>query len=178
MKILVIKSSGNRYGSSNTLADSFIRGAEESGNSVVEFDAAHSDIRPCMGCNSCAMDGPCVFKDDMVELRNLMLSSDMVVFVTPLYYYGFSSILKTTIDRWYSFTMRLSSKRLKTALIVASWDSNDWTMKDIASHYKTLCKYMNFQSVGEILGLGCGTVSMTKSPEYMKKAYDLGKSLN
>ena len=74
--------------------------------------------------------------------------------------------------------MRLSSKRLKTALIVASWDSNDWKMKDIDFHYKTLYRYMNFQSVGEILGLGCGTVSMTKSSEYMEKASELGKSLN
>ena len=29
MKILVLKSSGNKHGSSNTLADEFIRGAAE-----------------------------------------------------------------------------------------------------------------------------------------------------
>lgn len=135
MNITVVESSPHKNGSSNLLASSFIKGAEEKGHKVTVFDSAHSNIHPCLGCGRCSMNGDCVQRDDMEKLRDLMLSSDMVVFVTPLYYYGFSSQLKMTIDRWYSFTTRLTAKHLKTALIVAAWDSNDWTMNDISNHY-------------------------------------------
>ena len=60
----------------------------------------------------------------------------MVVFVTPLYYFGMSAQLKAVIDRFYSFNGRLTSKGVKTALIAAAWDSNDWTMKDLEDVYK------------------------------------------
>ncbi len=49
MKILVLKSSGNRNGSSNTLADAFIRGAKESGHTITEYDVFRADIHPCTG---------------------------------------------------------------------------------------------------------------------------------
>lgn len=177
MRILVVKSSPHKKGSSNLLADEFIRGAREKGHEVVEFDAARSSIHPCLGCDKCAMNGKCIQDDDIATLEELILSSEMMVIVTPLYYYGFSSQLKLTIDRWYSFTTRLSEKRMRTALIVAAWDDKDWTMNDVANHYRTLCHYMNFKSVGEILGKGCGNLSMTKATDYPRKAYELGKSI-
>lgn len=48
------------------------------------------------------MSGPCVQKDDMAKLREMLLAADMAVFVTPLYYFGFSAQLKTVIERFYS----------------------------------------------------------------------------
>lgn len=120
MRILVIESSPHKHGSSNMLASEFIRGAEKKGHAVTVFDAGRSNIHPCLGCDRCGMNGRCVQHDDMETLEKLILSSDMMVFATPLYYYGFSSQLKLTIDRWYSFTTRLSAKRMKTALIVAA----------------------------------------------------------
>lgn len=177
MKILVIESSPHKNGSSNLLADNFIRGARENGHTVSTFDAARADLHPCLGCEVCGMSGPCCQKDDMAGLKEQILGSDMVVFVMPLYYFGMSAQLKTVIDRFYSFNGQLSAKGLKTALIVAAWDSRGWAMKDISSHYQTLCKYLNFKDEGMILGFGCGTVSMTERSDYPQKAYKLGKSM-
>ena len=177
MKILVIKSSPHRKGSSNLLADNFIRGAQEAGHQVSEFDAAKADLHSCLGCDGCGMSAPCVQKDDMAVLREQILAADMAVFVTPLYYFGMSAQMKMVIDRFYSFNGRLTAKGLKTALIVAAWDSNDWTMTDISAHYETLCRYLNFQDQGQILGIGCGTVSMTQGTRFPQAAYELGKSL-
>ena len=105
------------------------------------------------------------------------MKTDMLVFVTPLYYFGMSAQLKTVIDRFYSFNGALMGRKLKTALIVAAWDNKEWTMKDIKSHYETLCRYLDLQVQGQILGMGCGTVSMTKGTEFPKLAYGLGRSL-
>lgn len=177
MKILVIESSPHKNGSSNMLAEQFIRGAKEAGHTVTVFDAAKAEIHPCLGCDVCGMSGPCCQNDDMAGLKEQILGSDMAVFVTPLYYFGMSAQLKKVIDRFYSFNGKLSAKGLKTALIVAAWDSRDWTMRDISSHYQTLCKYLNFENQGMVLGFGCGTVSMTEKSSYLQEAYKLGKSL-
>ncbi len=177
MKILVIKSSPHKNGSSNLLADHFIKGAKEKGHQISIFDAGHANLHPCLGCDVCGMTGPCCQRDDMVELRQAILESDMAVFVTPLYYFGFSTQLKTVIDRFYSFNGQLTAKGLKTALIVAAWDDNDWTMREIKAHYETLCQYLHFQDQGQILGTHCGTVSMTSQTEFPQLAYALGKSI-
>lgn len=177
MNILVIESSPHKKGSSNLLAEHFIEGAKEAGHQVTVFDAARASLHPCLGCDACGMSGPCCQKDDMAGLQEQILQADMLVFVTPLYYFGMSTQLKTVIDRFYSFNGALTGKREKTALIVAAWDSKEWTMKDIQSHYETLCRYLDFQDQGQILGTGCGTVSMTRATEFPKRAYELGKSL-
>ena len=177
MRIAVIEGSPHRHGSSNLLAESFIRGAEEAGHEIRIFDAAHSDFHPCIGCDRCGMNGECAIKDDMPKVRDLLLDSDMAVFVTPLYYFGMSAQLKMVIDRFYSYTTRLSGKCMKSVLIAAAWDSNDWTMKDLENHYRTLCRYMNFRDQGMILGTGCGTPQMTERSGFCEKAYQLGRSL-
>ena len=177
MKILVIESSPHKHGSSNLLAAEFRRGAEEAGHDVTVFDAGHTKLNPCLGCGACGMSGPCVQKDDMTVLREQLLDSDMAVFVTPLYYFGFSAQMKTVIDRFYSFNGQLTEKGLKTALIVAAWDSNSWTMQDVKTHDETLGRYLNFQNQGEILGVGCGTVQMTKRTRFPQEAYAMGKRI-
>lgn len=62
MKILVLTGSPRPNGNSNTLADNFIKGAEAAGHKVFRFDAAFKQVHPCIACNSCGMNGPCVSK--------------------------------------------------------------------------------------------------------------------
>lgn len=177
MKIIMLEGSPHKKGSSNMLAEQFVKGAKEAGHQVEILDAAHMNMHPCLGCEHCGMNGDCVHKDDNMVIRDALLSADMAVFVTPIYYFGMSAQLKMVIDLFYSYTMKLSAKGLKTALITAAWDSNDDVMPYTAEHYKKLCRYMNFEDCGMVLGTGCGTPSMTANSPHMKEAYRLGKSL-
>lgn len=178
MKILVLKSSGNVHGSSNTLADEFIRGAEEAGHEVTEYDVFHADIRPCTGCNACGMSGPCVLKDDYEnDLKDRICRADMLVFVMPVYYYNWPSSLKVVVDRFYSYTGKLTSMRKKTAFIGVSWDDTDTVFEVVTAYYRKLCDYMDFQDQGIIEGRGCGSAGMTRRSPYMSRAYELGRSL-
>ena len=177
MKIVVIQGSPHKKGSSNMLAEQLIKGAAQAGHEIQVLDAAHMNMHPCLGCEHCGMNGSCGHKDDNALIRDALLSSDMVVFVTPVYYFGMSAQLKMVIDRFYSYTMKLSAKGLKAALITAAWDDNEDVMPYIKSHYEKLCRYMNFQNLGMVLGTGCGTPEMTRTSSHMKEAYDLGLSL-
>ena len=177
MKIVVLESSPNKNGSSNLLAENFIRGAEETGHSVQVVDVAHANIHPCTGCIHCGYEGPCVQKDDMETIRRQILEADMMVFVTPLYYYGMTAQLKTLIDRFCAFNSSIQSKHMKSALLTVAWNSADWTFDAPEAHYKALVRYLNLKDMGTVLGYGCGAPSMTRSSRYPEKAYSLGKSL-
>lgn len=177
MKIIVLEGSPHKNGSSNMLAAEFMRGAAETGHEIEIFDAAHMNIKPCSGCGSCGMNGPCAIKDDMPLLRDALLAANMVVFVTPIYYFGMSAQLKAVIDRFYSYTTKLSSKNLQAVLISAAWNSDHETMEFLEAHYKKICDYMNFKNCGIISGTGCGSPAVTSKTKHMKKAYELGKSI-
>lgn len=177
MKIVILQGSPNLKGSTNLLAESFIKGAEESNHKTVKFDISKMNINNCTGCVSCGYEGPCIFKDNNETIKNEILSSDMIVFATPLYYYGFTSQIKKVIDRFCSYNSSLHSKNLKSCLLAVAWNNDDWTFEALETHYKTLVRYNHFDDKGMILGYGCGTPSMTSNSKYIKEAYELGKNL-
>ena len=178
MKILVLKSSGNKNGSSNMLAKEFIRGAGENGHDIKEFDVSRADIRNCMGCNSCGMNGPCVLKDDYEnELKSLIRETDMMVFVMPVYYYNWPAQLKAVIDRFYSFTGELTRMHKKTVLLTVAWDNTMDSFKVVQDYYDKIVDYMQFEDMGRVIGTGCGTPAMTKVTDFPSMAYALGKAI-
>ena len=177
MKITILFASPNKKGSTAILTDHFKHGAENSGHSVEVLDVCKMNVHPCTGCVHCGYEGTCVQKDDNEIIRHKLLNSDMVVFATPLYYYGMSAQLKISVDRFCAYNSSLNSRHLKSALLTVAWNADDWTFEALQAHYKTLVRYINFEDTGMILGYGCGSPSMTKRTKYPEKAYQLGKSL-
>lgn len=162
MKIMVFEGSPNKRGSSNLLTTEFIHGAKAAGHLVQTVDAAHAEIHPCTGCIHCGYEGPCVQKDEMNRIREMILDADMLVFVTPVYYYGMSAQLKTLVDRFCAFNSSIQRKRMKSALLAVACDDDNWT----------------FKAMGMVLGAGCGTPEMTRRSKFPKLAYELGKRLS
>ena len=177
MKIVVLMGSPNRKGSTSILVESFRKGAKEAGHSCEVIDVCHANIHPCTGCIACGYEGPCVQKDDVEMIRAKLLAADMVVFATPLYYYGMSAQLKAVVDRFCAYNSSLNRRHLKSALLTVAWNADDWTFEALEAHYKTLVRYISFEDKGMVLGYGCGSPSMTERSKYPAEAYKLGKSL-
>lgn len=177
MKIVILMGSPNKKGSTSILVDFFVRGATESGHDCEIVDVCHMNIHPCTGCVACGYEGPCVQKDDIELIRAKLLDADMVVFATPLYYYGMSAQLKIVVDRFCAYNSSLNRRHLKSALLTVAWNGDDWTFEALTAHYKTLVRYINFDDMGMVLGYGCGTPSMTRSSKYPQEAYEFGKGL-
>lgn len=178
MRIVVINSSphSETQSTSRYLSAKFIQGAKDIGHEIFVFDAANEKTNPCRGCDQCGMDGACIF-DDAIETKLMpqMLNADLIVLVTPLYYFGMSAQLKTVVDRFYSRTTRLGGK--KSILIATAWNTADWTMEALKIHYETLVRYMSWQDVGQILAVGCGSRSMVERSEFGDTSYRIGASL-
>ena len=177
MKIVVITGSPHERGTSALLADKFIEGAQKRGHDVFRFNAAFEEIHPCLGCDRCGMDGPCVQRDDIEKkLMPEILKADLVALVTPLYYYGMSAQIKIAIDRFYARNSKLHGRK-KAVLMATAYNSSDWTFNALAEHYKTLARYMEWENVGTVLALGCGGRSDIERSEFPNQAYQLGMSV-
>jgi multimeric flavodoxin WrbA len=176
MKIVVLTSSPHKKGTSNTLINEFVRGAEDSGKQLEIIDLAHIDIHPCLGCNACGMNGECIQKDKGNEILDKLIESDAIIFASPVYYYNVSAQLKIMIDRFYAKTYKITNKRLKAGVIMTAWNNDDWTYEAIDKYFDTLFEYMHFKDSGRIYGKGCGTVSMMPK-NYYEEAYELGNSI-
>ena len=175
MNIVVLTGSPHKTGTSNTLVNEFIRGATENGHTITRFDTPFLEIHPCIGCDHCGMNGPCVVKDDMPKILDTILESDMIVFATPVYYFGFSAQIKAAIDRFYSRNGKIQSKHLKSAFIATSWNKDEQVMSGIKIHIDILIDYLNLDNQGMILAKGYGYPGASTEKYYKKEAYDLGK---
>lgn len=176
MKILVITGSPRKNGNSNTLADNFIKGAEEAGHSVVRFDAAFKNVHPCVACNKCGMNGECVFKDDFEFVKANIVDADCVVFATPMYYFGISAQIKAVIDRFYAINGKIHVSK-KSVLLMTYADTSEREAQPIISHYETLLRYLGWTDAGKVIDSGVWTAGDVNHTPYPQKAYELGKNI-
>ena len=176
MKILVLTGSPRKNGNSATLAEHFIKGAKEAGHTVERFDAAFKKVHPCIACNSCGMDGPCVFKDDFEFVRKHIIDADCVVFATPMYYFGISSQLKAVIDRFYAINGQIHVPK-KAVLLMTYANTAASEAVPIKSHYEVLLKYLGWTDAGQVIASGVWPVGAVNRTGYCERAYQLGKRI-
>ena len=177
MKVTVITGSPHKKGTYALLADKFIEGAKEVGHEVLRFDAAFEDVKPCLACDYCAShDGECVHKDAMNTWYEKLIDSDMVVFVTPLYYYAMSAQIKAVIDRFHANNAKLAGNK-KAMLLATSYGSDDWTMEALEKNYESILRFMNWEDAGKLFATGCPIREMIEQSNFPTQAYELGKSI-
>jgi multimeric flavodoxin WrbA len=102
--ILVLTGSPRKNGNSDLLAEAFIKGAGSRSHQIHKFEAGLKKITPCVGCEQCWSSGkPCVVRDDFDELSSLFERADVIVFSSPLYWFGISTQLKIAWDKFHSY---------------------------------------------------------------------------
>lgn len=176
MKILVLTGSPRKKGNSNTLAENFIKGAAEKGHEIVRFDAAEKEVHPCIACNSCGMDGPCVFDDDFEFVREHIINADLVVFATPMYYFGISAQLKAVIDRFYALNGQIHVHK-KAVLLMTYANNSRQNELPIVTYYEELLSYLGWEDAGRVIAPGVWTEGSVQHTKYPAMAYELGKSI-
>lgn len=97
--IIIISTSPRKGGNSDILADEFLRGAQDAGHSVEKINLYDKAIGFCKGCLACQRTQSCVIHDDANPIVEKMRCADILVFATPVYYYGMSGQMKTMLDR-------------------------------------------------------------------------------
>lgn len=172
MKILVLNGSPHLGGATSDMVGAFTRGAQGAGHEVVSVNVAHKSIRGCLACEYCREKekGVCCQKDDMQEIYPEILSSDMVVFASPIYYFTLSAQLQAAIHRTYSIDIPKNVK--KVALIMSSGSPFVYGPA-IAQYYQSIVEYWGVENAGIFTANG----KQNHSEEKRGELYRFGKSL-
>lgn len=178
MNILMINGSPHEKGTTALLKEKFKKGALENGHTINEYDAAKELVHPCIACDSCRRGiSECIFKDGMEILNPMLFQSDIIVFVTPLYYFGMSTQIKAVIDRFYANNTKLREMPKKVIILASCGDTDDDTFDAMQQHITAICKYMHWTEIGSVYALGMYVREDIEASHYPTKAYELGKSL-
>ena len=114
MKIVILNGSA-RKGNTSAAIQAFRKGAE--GKHEIEVIEPHKlHIAPCKGCGACQCHKGCVDKDDTNPTIDAIAAADMILFASPVYWWGITGQLKLVIDKCYCRGMQIKGK--KVGLIV------------------------------------------------------------
>lgn len=176
-RITVLTGSPLPHGNTDRLANAFIEGAERAGNKVIKIPAAQKQVKPCTACKYCVKHpGQCSQKDDMAEILEALYQSDIIVFSTPVYFFGLTAQIKTVIDRLYpALTKPLPIK--ESIFMSVMGDTNMETMAPSVLNFKEIAAYLRWDIRSILTAGGINDPGEIEGNEILEKAEDLGASI-
>ncbi len=176
-KILILSGSPRKGGNSDILCDEFMRGAKEAGNDVEKIFLRDKKINYCVACYYCRDNGgKCAINDDMAEIIEKMISSDVIVMASPVYFYSIDAQLKTVIDRTVAKWTKIKNKEFYYIMTAAEDDKSamDCTLECMRGF--AVCLDGSVEK-GSIYGTGVYEAGEIKNTEYVQEAYNFGKNV-
>lgn len=175
--ILVISTSLRKGGNSETLADAFIRGANEAGHHTEKICLYDKTISFCKGCLACQKTGRCTIHDDADVIAQKMLTADVLVFATPIYYYEMSGQMKTVLDRANPLFSVDYAFRDIYFLSAAAEDEEDVDARAVNGLGGWIECFPKAHLAGTVFAGGVNGVGEINGHKALQKAYEMGKSL-
>jgi multimeric flavodoxin WrbA len=173
MKILAINGSHRgRSGCSQILLDKLAEGATASGAEFETVVLAEQKINRCLACGYCSKPatlGHCVYEDqdDVKAIFERMRAADIIVYGSPVYVFGVTSLLKTFLDRFNSTGTATGLFLTQSGLIFHHADRQvigkplviltlcanieQETVKNTLSYFQTFARYADAPIVGTLV---------------------------
>ncbi|WP_028580547.1 flavodoxin family protein [Desulfogranum japonicum] len=105
MKVLILEGGARKQGNTATVCGWVVEELETLGHQVERISLFDKQIRGCLACGKCKQvtdQVACVQQDDANVILEKMVNAQVVLFTSPLYFWGITGPLKTFIDRTYS----------------------------------------------------------------------------
>lgn len=122
MNIVVINGSA-RKGNTLTAINAFKKGLANP-HEIEIINPDQLNIAPCKGCGACQCHQGCVDQDDTNSTINKIVAADMIVFASPVYWWGISAQLKLIIDKCYCRGLQLKGKKVGVIIVGGSPTDN------------------------------------------------------
>ena len=183
-RILILNGSPRKKGNTFFLIQELSKILIQNEHEIEILHLNDYDIKPCQGCFWCYKDFPlrCVQNDVMNGLYPSVLDSDVIVFASPIYWWGVTGIMKIFIDRLYFYYSSRNKNLIsgKKALVIAPMNmkQDNYKTKIFIEFFNILFDNLelvkinifffdNISEKGEILN----------NPDHIEQAYTIGKDL-
>ena len=177
MKILGLVGSPRKGGNTDLLVSAVLYGAGSSGNEIEKLFLYDYEISPCVDCRGCKKrNHQCTFKDGMNLLYPKLEEADVIVFGTPLYWYGPTAKMKLMIDRLRPYAASGKLKGKKAVLAVPSEEGPN-ACRNLIEVFDLSFKYLGIDLAGKILATASEKGEVKNQPKTLDEAFQLGKQL-
>ncbi|MGO9111428.1 MAG: flavodoxin family protein [Thermoguttaceae bacterium] len=158
------------HGATHKILESFGKGVERAGGSWDLVQLAELKIEGCRACNQCQTTHSfkCIFDshDDTARVHQQMMQADLLVYASPVYVFGMSSLLKRLIERFHcrapiediiltqsglffhATDRSLTGKRF-VSLVVCD-NIEDLTVRNTADYFRIFACFMDAPQVARI----------------------------
>lgn len=171
--VLIITGSPRKDGNSDLLAKEFAKGALEQGNNVDFIRIADKNLGYCKACYVCSTLGVCVQKDEMNDIAQKLISADVVLFASPVYFYSMSGQLKVFMDRLVPFYEKVKAD---IYIFVTAADNNEDLIKNAVNSIRGTTRdcFENCSEKGVIMAGNVNDKGDILNSPLLKKAYLMG----
>lgn len=177
MKILALYGSSRENGNSEQLADYALDGLK-----VTKIYLRNKKILPVADGRHLP-EGFHPVDDDYESIITQVMEHDIIFFITPLYWYGMSGLMKNFIDRWsqslrnpnYDFKANMKDK--KAYVIVTGGDSIKVKGLPLVQQFQLIFDFMSMRFEAYILGVGNKPGEVMNDPRALHEARLLNQQL-
>jgi multimeric flavodoxin WrbA len=177
MKILALIGSPRRGSNTDMLVDKFLEGAESSGHHSEKLYLYDFEILPCIDCRKCKRESfTCALRDGMQQIYAKLEDADLIIFGTPIYWYGPTAKMKLLIDRLRPY---IASGRLKgkKGMVIAPSEEGSVCCGPLMEMLRMSFYYLGMELTGSILATAYDRAEIAEKPQELERAYKMGASL-
>jgi multimeric flavodoxin WrbA len=177
MRILGLVGSPRKGGNTDLLVDAVLEGAAKNKHTTEKVYLYGVDVAFCIDCRACKKGNlQCILKDGMQTLYPKLEEADVIVFGTPLYWYGPSGKMKLLIDRLRPY---IESKKLrgKRAILVVPSEEGADACNHIVGMFNLSFKYLEMEIISVLLPKASVKGEVKQQPHIVEEAKALGKHL-
>ena len=119
--LLIINGATRKNGNTDIIINKIIEGSINEKAKINLIELRNKKINDCIGCYTCYEKNKCSINDDMKEILVSINRSDMIIFASPIYWWGVTGIMKIFIDRLYFYYSSRNKNLIsgKKALVIA-----------------------------------------------------------
>ena len=144
---------------------------------IKEIKANDVRVSPCIACDTCGSSGHCIADDDTNEIIDAVVEADVLIFASPVYWWGVTAQLKSIIDKFYSQAEKLHTKKKAGTIIIGEAEQEDPQYQLIPKQFACICDYLGWEAVFSATYTALNTEDLAKSESALKEIEELWKKL-
>jgi multimeric flavodoxin WrbA len=177
LKILGLVGSPRKQGNTDLLVNAVLEGAAKKGYKTEKLYLYKVDILPCLDCKACKKGSfQCALCDDMQKLYPKLEEAAIIVFGTPLYWYGASAKMKLLVDRLRPFVASKGLQGKRAVLIVPS-EEGAQACRLVVDMFDWSFKYLGVTLSGALLPTASSYGEIKNQPDTLNQATSIGEKM-